>query len=97
MSDFKVGEILVGQNHIINTEKNGMECEVIGDLVMRTGYPGGLNLPPETKLQYLVRWANGQEWNACPQYLRRRKPPTTGEQSIMSLLLTTPQREGAPA
>lgn len=100
---FKVGEVLVGQNHVVHTDRNGMQCEVLGELRMRTGRSAALGGALKTSLQYLVQWADGRVWNAAPQYLRRRKPPVadSGERMIAELIRETldraPQRVGEPA
>ena len=71
---FKVGEILIGQNMIMVTRCNGMECEVIGGLEMRdwrceiTGDFG-------QSMTYEVRWADGGVTVQEQNELRRRKPP----------------------
>lgn len=102
MSDFKIGEILIGQNHVMTTDRNGMECEIIGALEMRAGRIGGVG-PIETSLAYRVRWADGKEWGAKPVHLRRRKPPAadsherTYMQMWRDMASKAPQREGVPA
>lgn len=96
---FKVGEVVIGQSHMATTDLNGMEGEVIGGLMMRTGRVGGRPII-ETRLQYLVRWADGREWNATPQYLRRRKPPAADSNERMyvqkwrDMAGKAPQRQG---
>lgn len=86
---FKVGEVVVGCNHVIDVGFNGLEAVITGPLEQHDWqHPDGSF---GTDLCYALTWANGLEELATPNHLRRRKPPTTGEQSIMALFLVTPQ------
>lgn len=40
---------------------------------------------------------NGRPLYVTPDQIRRRKPPTTGEEFVLALFKTTPHREKAPA
>lgn len=94
MDVFKVGEIVVGQNCTWLTQYNGMECEVIEPLAERwTNHNGNFGF----RVTYRVRWANGDVNTPLPTQLRRRKPPTTGEESVLAMFKPTTKREGAPA
>jgi hypothetical protein len=88
---FAVGEIVEGCNHIYDTHLNGMQCEITGRLAIRNGInPLGVE---QDISAYFVRWSSGIETNTEPRNLRRRKPPTTGEQSVMQMFVA-PQRVG---
>lgn len=90
---FKVGEIVVGQNITSQPEYNGMEAEIIGGLEPRRCHRNATGEVLGTVMTYAVRWANGLVTAQEPHKLRRRKPPTTGEESIMALLKRVPHRE----
>lgn len=96
MDVFKVGEAVIGQNFIVSTELNGMEAEIIGGLTMRRGFDA-VTLEFAETMCYEVMWATGAVSLQEPWYLRRRKPPTTGEESIIAMFRTTPKREGVSA
>lgn len=81
---FKVGEVLVGQNYTIRTSRNGMECEVIAPLMLRQWHFDG-EVPAGSGFVYEVRWADGHVNAAFPKNLRRKQPPA-GEQSILRML-----------
>lgn len=93
---FKVGEIVIGQNFILATSRNGMEAEIIGALEMRQWIIRDTGRMGES-VAYKVRWADGEITSQEPPYLRRKKPPTTGEDAIMALLKRVPHREPEPA
>jgi hypothetical protein len=76
MSEFKVGEVAIGQNFEYFPEHNGMECEIIGGLAIRmrmNSHDGTLI----TDHCYIVVWANGVRCTVSPGYLRKRNPPAT--------------------
>lgn len=87
---FKVGEVLVGQNHIFDTSLNGMECTVVEGLEMRTSFATGVGL--EEGMAYVVEWADGRVWDCDPRNLRRKQPPT-GEESILRMFTAPAPRE----
>jgi hypothetical protein len=93
---FKVGEVVIGQNFVFSTHRNGMEAEIIGGLSEREGWDE-VTLEYYASTCYEVLWADGRITIQEPHYLRRRKPPTTGEESVLALFKRTPQREGEPA
>lgn len=93
---FKIGEVLVGQNFVICPEFNGCECVVVGALKMREGINVATGLLA-TDLQYAVQWSTGKITNARPYLLRRKQPPA-GEQSILAMFkVSRPKRIGEPA
>lgn len=89
----KVGEVCIGQNFIISTEANGMECVIIGPLVLCECLvePIGRWV---LDYRHLVRWSDGAIDNVPARNLRRKQPPA-GEESILRMFdLTAPaQRE----
>lgn len=89
MSNFKVGEVLVGQNHVLMPERNGMECVVVGSL--RTSEAKDILGNVTVAARYEVLWVDGRHTLAKPSYLRRKKPPT-GEQSILSMFKVSPPK-----
>lgn len=95
MDVFKVGEVVVGQHFIFDTHRNGMEGEIVVGLHMGT-IPHRITGTP-IELGYGVRWADGDLRMAAPVNLRRRKPPTTGEESVLAMFKRAPQHEGLPA
>jgi hypothetical protein len=86
-AQFNVGDIAIGQNFVLATDFNGMEATIVGPLEMRGGFDCGTGEWVET-LCYEVEWANGDFSQQEPFYLRRRQPPTTGEQSIIAMFDT---------
>lgn len=86
--NFKVGEVLVGQNHIFEKHRNGMECTVIGSLKKCSGFFRGSG-KVEFFDGYQVHWANGDVTNSKQKYLRRKQPPA-GEASILNMFVVAP-------
>jgi hypothetical protein len=93
---FKVGEIAIGQNFVDFPEHNGEDLVIIEgarfgptidkmDRVVRTG------------VTYKVESTNGEQFVCSPSCLRRRKPPSTGEQSVMQMFVDAPLRVEVPA
>jgi hypothetical protein len=93
---FKVGEIAIGQHFADFPEHNGEDLLVIEsarfgptidkmDRVIRTG------------VTYEVESTRGERFHCDPSHLRRRKPPSTGEQSVMQMFVDAPLRVGEPA
>lgn len=91
---FKVGDICILQNLQNHPQYNGEECIVVGGLEVRVGFNRAGE--PSEAACYQVAGC-GEIDLVLPHQLRPRKPPTTGEQSILSLFLTAPQRIGEPA
>lgn len=88
---FKVGEIAIFQNAQLFPMFNGEECVVIEVGVK------GLTCNGECLTGYRVKFKCGFVGVAAPYQLRRRKPPATGEQSILALFHVLPQRDSVPA
>lgn len=86
---FNVGEFAILQN-CLYPENNGEECEIIGPLQMRKSLELGVIMA------YKIQYRKGTAVT-LPHTLRRRKPPTTGEESVMSMFLTSPQKKGVTA
>jgi hypothetical protein len=92
---FKVGEIVIGQNHVYHTHHNGMEAEIIGALEMRRCIRlGGV---VEMKLAYEVRWADGDVLFQVPHTLRRKQPPKREIDTVVSWKNCAWQPTGVPA
>lgn len=102
MSAFKIGEILIGQNLIFETQCNGMECEIIGGLSLRRWENRATKEIGMSPL-YLVRWADGIISAQAPHELRRRKPPPSDShertymQKWRDMAGKAPQPVGVPA
>jgi hypothetical protein len=92
---FKVGDVCVGQNFVFSTDRNGMECTVIGGLQMRPGI-NHITGKAAWEMLYDVRWADGAESFQEPYTLRRKRPPTTGEQMIRSMFDAPPVERRQP-
>lgn len=71
---FKVGEVCIGQNHVVTTRFNGMECEIIDGLAPRHFRDKFNNMKETWSVAYMVLWANGETTYAEPPRLRRRPP-----------------------
>lgn len=92
MSNFKVGEVVIGIGFVVDVHRNGVEC------VIAKGLNFGRGVDPKTReivvdTRYRVQWPDGQFTRVLQHNLRRRAPPTTGEQSIMALFLVTPKQK----
>lgn len=96
---FKVGEICIGQYFVIDTELNGMECEIIGGLENAVGIDRlrRIHMGPA----YLVRWANAEVSSVYPHNLRRKPPKQSTDAWATEMVkqVTKPahQPEGVPA
>lgn len=73
MSNFKVGEICIGQNMIYTTQYNGMECTVTGELTVRAYKCRDTGVRMHG-VGYRVRWADGKV-TFTKHHNLRRKPP----------------------
>lgn len=96
MSNFKVGEVLVGHSFIFDTRYNGVECVVLqpAERVQSKHYTSGIM---SSDAKHLVKWADGQVNYVRPRNLRRKQPPA-GEQFILDMFkLLQPKRIGEPA
>lgn len=80
MSGFAVGEIAIGQGFVYATQRNSMECEILGGLkesgICRCAVRG--ILLASTQCHY-VRWSDGHEAYVDPRHLRKRRPPASDE------------------
>jgi hypothetical protein len=95
MSTFKVGEVCVGQNFVLDPKYNGVECVVDEPFGEYVGIDrAGL---PRRRIGYGVRWANGELSYVNPHNLRRKRPPTTGEELIIAMFRKDKQPEGVEA
>jgi hypothetical protein len=93
---FKVGDICIGQNHVIDTHLNGMECTVVQGVTW--GIPLGKREPDH---YVLVEWANGEKTASKPFHLRRKPPKQStdewAESKVRELTKPVVQPEGVPA
>lgn len=97
---FKVGEICIGQNHIRDLYKNGLECEIIVGFGLHewahhdTGEAG-------QSMGYVVLWANGDEHVCEPKYIRKKHPPKSDDAEARQAMLDCIERarlpQGVPA
>lgn len=94
---FKVGEIAIGQNFLVNTECNGMECEVLDGLEFvpipicaKTGEA----LPPA--MCYFVEWAYGVVSEVSPSNLRKKRPPEADDATARQTMLDCIERAKQP-
>ena len=92
----KVGDIAIGQNFIVNIERNGMECEIIGGLEMRLAHCVNTGEITEC-MRYKVRWADGLIWNQKPPYLRKKHPPSQPSASARQAMLDCIRKAQQPA
>ena len=76
MAKFNLGEICIGQNFECDTDRNGMECEII-DIMPEGGVFSNTKLDGKITIErdaYRVRWCDRLiSWTA--EYNLRRKPP----------------------
>jgi hypothetical protein len=86
---FSVGEVAIGQN-CDGPGRNGVECTVVDGLAMRTVCHTINRSVIYTIAAYLVTWPNGEVTASTPDQLRKKRPPTTGEQAIRDLFLVAP-------
>lgn len=102
MSDFKLGEVVIGQGFVSHPQYNGLECEIVEELRHRDGRLLRDNSLIKASF-YKVRWSNGEENGVFPQNLRRRKPPASDshERTYMQMWRDmagkAPQPVGEPA
>lgn len=91
---FRVGEIAIHKpdpgGDPAFTILDGEEVEIIGALEMRDSVDGPY-------YSYEVFHPAAGDFLCAPHELRRRKPPTTGEQAIRAMFTNAPQRVGEPA
>lgn len=93
MSTFKVGEVAVLCNLNEVPKYNGQEVTIVGGLAQRKSLQEGCYIwcYEVDVLDFL-----GRPSIVAPHNLRKKRPPTTGEESILALFRQN-QREGAAA
>jgi hypothetical protein len=70
----KIGDIAIGCNFTFHTFRNGMECEIIGELKDRVSR--NLNSGEERVLHcYKVAWSDGSSTVQEPHFLRPKDEP----------------------
>lgn len=86
---FKVGDVVEGYGFIFDIYSNGMLCTIIGGLHHRemTYWSGD-----ESNNAYKVHWSDGKITAAEPNNLRRKKPPMTGLENVLSMFDKQPDR-----
>lgn len=95
MSTFKVGEVAVGQNFEHYPEHNGEDLLVVEGLSHGAMFVGRARRWISGP-HYRVQSSSGEEFLVRPHNLRKKRPPTTGEESILALFSEN-QREGVAA
>lgn len=90
---FRIGEVAVGQNFMHRLVRNGMECEIIGGLELRSN-TNSYDDKVTKGLRYRVRWADGLISGQEPEYLRKKKPPqeTSTWEAVQQLTNWNPQK-----
>lgn len=95
--NFKVGEVLVGQNFLVNTECNGQECVVIRGLAPSINRSWNTGDFLDISNVYEVQWSDGDICVVAPRNLRRKRPPV-GEKFVMDMFkVSPPKRQKEPA
>lgn len=89
MSTFKVGEVCIMQNSHY-PPNNGRECVVVRALGLH-------RVDGELLACYITQTSDGEIWGSEPHQLRRKRPPTTGEESIIAMFHKDKQPQGEPA
>jgi hypothetical protein len=89
---FSVGEICRIVHSDSYPELVGMEVRITALASPKRGKTGEVWIGYDTDLCY-----RGKDVTPPESYLRRRRPPSTGEQSVMQLFVDAPQRQGVPA
>jgi hypothetical protein len=92
---FKVGEVVIGCNHISHPEYNGCEGVVISPLE----YGEGVNLRTgefNRDFRYTVQWVNGSVSRALPINIRRRRPPASDSNERMYVQMWRDMADKAP-
>lgn len=92
---FKVGEIVVGQNHVYDTEYNGMEGQIVEGLetrrwVTERGEHG-------KGFVYVVEWATGERCATEPKNIRRKPPHKREIDTVVSWDICAWRPVGVPA
>jgi hypothetical protein len=100
-AQFKVGDIVVGCNFVIDTQYNGMECEITSPLwwhrwINPDGSTGG-------GLCYGVAWADDRLRHpyladcVYPHNLRKKHPPRSAKSIMREAILKAKQPSKVPA
>ena len=89
METFKLGEVVIGQGHLIDIALNGMEGVVAGPLRHHLADNHGRM---ERVYGHHIQWATGEQTVTEPHLLRKRRPPEShaGEQAIRELFNRKP-------
>lgn len=69
---YPVGTICIGQNFVVNTERNGMECVIEAP----AQYMEFIGIQDDRRYKgvfYKVRWADGYDCPQEPKYLRLKR------------------------
>lgn len=77
-AQFKVGDICIGQNFVVDTERNGMECTIIGSLATYQL----ILYNNELLYGYECEGEDGLQFVCAPHNLRLKHPPRSAK-SIM--------------
>ena len=100
--DFKLGEICFGCGLIVDTHKNGMDCEIIRTAFYkkrRRNSVTGDKYPPAFVCR--VKWADGSIADVEVGKLRRKPPKSDllswAKEKVADLLITRPNLVKEPA
>jgi hypothetical protein len=88
---FRVGEVVEGRGFIRDTHRNGRAGQIASDPFMYFHKNGC------AMLCQFVCWDDGVEHSAAVDCLRRKRPPTTGEQLIRAMFDAPPVDRRQPA
>lgn len=95
MSAFKVGEVAIGQHFDTYPELNGADLVVTEPLAVREWHVARSDAW-QSGLSYVVRTPDGVEGCVKPHNLRKKRPPTTGEERVLAMFRHD-QRQGVAA
>jgi hypothetical protein len=74
MAKFAVGEIAVGVGFVIQTWRNGAECEILEPLRFKHAV-NKLSGDLYKGQMYYVKWSNGEKASIMPYLLKKRPHP----------------------
>lgn len=94
MSTFKVGEVVILQNAEQFPEMNGMEATIVAAGVASNSASTG---KPFIGFLLDVRNPHGKWCVAQQHQIRKKRPPTTGEESIIAMFRKDKQPKGVEA
>jgi hypothetical protein len=83
---FKVGDICIGQLHVVDLHLNGMECRITSPLQMHRWFEPISGQLVDGYL-YEVEWQNGQLETAFPRSLRKKQPPRSYKSKYRQAML----------